>query len=300
MMKYTGLLAVILVLGAGTTSLFSAVNEPKKTAVKANAELQQKEYLYEMARHLYRWYMDEADANLISDETVVEFWVRDLNPELDEGDKSLFSEIILPCVNFCVQIKKSDYRIEELDMDVKNDLFKITNVSKVDNLPEKADYVVIRIQCQAMREYLFKTRSEIKFPEKELLDRIRTAVAAKLFKEVSELPESVRDSLQVVHLGGISPVANEVWLYWETGRTLIRFASDIDLVNPAVWDNEDLYVDLYDMDEQVVVSLDEVSGSNAYMTRDQAGRLLFNCIVLGKRVTFVPKERPTAGGNDGD
>ena len=49
-------------------------------------------------------------------------------------------------------------------------------------------------------------------------------------------------------------------------------------------------VDLYDIDEQVVVSLDEVAGSNAYMTRDQVGRALFNCIVLGRRVVLEPLE----------
>jgi hypothetical protein len=50
-------------------------------------------------------------------------------------------------------------------------------------------------------------------------------------------------------------------------------------------------VKLYDIDEQVVVSLDEVAGSNAYMTRDQVGRVLFNCIVLGKRVVLEPLQR---------
>jgi hypothetical protein len=37
-----------------------------------------------------------------------------------------------------------------------------------------------------------------------------------------------------------------------------------------------------------VVSLDEVAGSNAFMTRDQAGRILFNCMVLGRRLELAP------------
>ena len=50
----------------------------------------------------------------------------------------------------------------------------------------------------------------------------------------------------------------------------------------------ELAVDLFDVDEQVVVSLDEVGGSNAYLTRDQVGRALYNCIVLGRRLDILP------------
>ena len=52
-----------------------------------------------------------------------------------------------------------------------------------------------------------------------------------------------------------------------------------------------------DIDEQTVVSLDEVAGSNAYLTRDQVGRALFNCIVLGKRMILNPSAvEPPQGG----
>jgi hypothetical protein len=44
-----------------------------------------------------------------------------------------------------------------------------------------------------------------------------------------------------------------------------------------------------------VVSLDEVAGSNAYMTRDHVGRILFNCIVLGRRVILSPSSPLSAG-----
>jgi hypothetical protein len=77
---------------------------------------------------------------------------------------------------------------------------------------------------------------------------------------------------------------------------LIRFASDIDLEHPAVWDHDELAVNIYDIDEQTVVSLDEVAGSNAYLTRDQVGRALFNCIVLGKRMVLNPPDLEKAQG----
>ncbi len=91
-----------------------------------------------------------------------------------------------------------------------------------------------------------------------------------------------------MHFAPLSRIANEAWVFWENGRLLIRFASDIDLAHPAVWQHEELAVDLYDLDEQVVVSLEEVAGSNAYLTRDQAGRALYNCVILGRRVVLQP------------
>ena len=92
----------------------------------------------------------------------------------------------------------------------------------------------------------------------------------------------------MIHLSPLSPVASELWVFWETGRMLLRYGSDLDLADPAVWDHDELMVEAFDIDEQVVVTLDEVSGSNAYMTRDQVGRALFNCVVLGKRLTLQP------------
>ncbi len=69
---------------------------------------------------------------------------------------------------------------------------------------------------------------------------------------------------------------------------MLRFASDIDLSNPAMWEHDEMSVKLFDIDTQVVVSMNEVAGSNAYMTRDQIGRAMFNCIVLGQRVVLNP------------
>jgi hypothetical protein len=72
---------------------------------------------------------------------------------------------------------------------------------------------------------------------------------------------------------------------------LIKFTSDLDLSNPAVWGQENLKVRTYDIDQQVVVSQSEVPGSNAFLNRDQVGRVLYNCIVLGQRVAVAPMHR---------
>ncbi len=254
-------------------------------------ELLEKSYLYEVARHLYRWYMDEADVFRATHGKEFTFWVRGLHPKLDPGDKSRLGEIILPELGISVRVKKADYTIEELDLVVKTDTFKITNVSRIsaDEKPAAGTAKVV-VDYQEMRDYLFRTRSQVEFPDDELLLRLRLAVRKRLLKDARDHGEEIPTGDQVVHFSPISPVANELWVFWENGRLLIRFASDLDLVNPVVWQYEDLAVSLFDIDEQVVVSLDEVAGSNAYMTRDQVGRALFNCVILGRRLVLNPSE----------
>ncbi len=95
---------------------------------------------------------------------------------------------------------------------------------------------------------------------------------------------------QIAYVAPLSPVGNDVWVFWENRKLLICFSSDIDLTNPAVWDNEKLMVHVYDPYDQMVISLDEASGSNRFMTRNQLGRALYNCIILGQRVVVTPRQ----------
>ena len=252
-------------------------------------------YLFEVVRHLYRWYMDEQDIeHTTSDDTTV-FWVRQRHPELDPGDQSLLFDILMPRLGVLVTVKKADYMIEELDLVVKSDSFKIINVARTP-VPDQppAGARVVEASYRKMREYLFKTRKQAAFPDDELLDRMRASVRKKLEEDAASNDETTAGREEVIHISPLSPVANELWIFWETGRLLLRFASDIDLANPAVWQHDELAVDLYDVDEQVVVSMNEVAGSNAYMTRDQVGRALFNCIVLGKRMSVTRRDSTPA------
>jgi hypothetical protein len=143
-----------------------------------------------------------------------------------------------------------------------------------------------------MRDYLFRTRTRLGPPGDELLARMRLAAREEIGEHLAARGTPWPTETQAVHLSPLSPIANEAWVLWEEGRLLLRFASDIDLADPAVWVHEELAVRLYDIDEQVVVSLDEVAGSNAYVTRDQVGRVLFNCLVLGTRVALDPDALP--------
>lgn len=259
------------------------------------AQLADRDFLFEVVRHLYRWYLDEqdVDASVRRDELL--FWVREVHPPLDAGDESRFGEIVLPELNIGASVKYADYTIPELNVAVKSNGFKITNVARVQSPAERpAGFTEVRARYTEVRDYAHRNRNKVVFPAGELLMRMRIAGRAQLAKHPRYAELAARTDKNVVHLAPLSPVANEMWVFWEAGRMLIRFASDMDLENPALWEHDELAVDLYDLDQQVVVSLDEVAGSNAYLTRDQVGRALFNCIVLGTRLELNPDEVPAS------
>ena len=302
-MKYTHLLFAVVVTGAGLA--FAPVQPPTAPAAAAPAiqsaatpaaamtELTSKPWLYEVVRHLYRWYIDEKDLDAVVKANEVIFWVRETKPRLDEGDRSAFGEVVLPQFSLVVRVKRADYTVPELNATVKNDTFRITRVDRIEGDPKRPEgSTEVRAVYTELRDELFKTRHKAVFPEGELLERLRAGVRNAVAKDLAAGKLEMPKEKQAVFLAPLSPIANEAWVFWETGRSLIRFASDIDLSNPSLWEHEKLAVKVFHLDQKVVVALDEVSGSNAFMTRDEAGRGLFNCIVLGKRVELTPGEAP--------
>lgn len=245
-------------------------------------------YLAEVARYLYRWHLDENDVTPEVHRGEFVFWIRSIERELDAGDRSRFVEITLPRVGVQVLVKKADYEIPELDLQVRNERYMITHVgrtAKIDT-PPPAGVVEVRLDYVTMRDHLFRTRSLLRPPDDELLGQMRQAAREETRKYLAARGDPAPDDTNVIHLAPISPVVNEAWAFWENGRLLFRFHADVDLNEPALWDHRQLAVQLYDLDEQVVVSLDEVAGSNAYVTRDMVGRVLYNCVVLGRRVVL--------------
>ena len=258
----------------------------------APPELLETNTLCALAQHLYRWYMDETDIEKNADSDHMTFLVRPLHPALDPEDRSQLAEVYLPDFNIHVRLKKADYTIPELNTTVRTDGYKIIRVSR-EEATSSDGCAVVRIPYAEMRALLFRLRNHAVFPDSELSKRLAAALEHRLHEDNQANRDRPSTGEQVVHLAPLSPVANEIWVFWETGRLLIRFSSDIDLANPAVWNHENLIVDVYDIDEQVVVSHHETAGSNAYLTRDQVGRALYNCIVLGKRIAVTPRDKTT-------
>ena len=144
----------------------------------------------------------------------------------------------------------------------------------------------MKVPAAELRDYLFRTRTQAEFPNAAMLERLRVALREHLGLD----PQKRELGEQIVHLAPLSPVANELWVFWENRKMLIRFASDLDLENPALWQHQSLAVRTYDIETQTVISLNEAPGSNAFLTRDQVGRGLYNCVILGKRLAGTNPE----------
>lgn len=257
----------------------------------APAELTEKGYLFEVVRYLYRWQLTESEIARIVGADCLTFWVQRLDVPLDAGDRSVLGEIVLPQAGIRVKVKKADYRIEETGAEVKSRTFRIVQVAR-EPLPSRPPRAarVVDVDMKELREYLFRTRSQHDYPDQELTKRLQQAVRKQAAQE-GLLPAGSADGEKVIHIAPLSPVANEVWVYWEAGRKLLLFSSDIDLANPSVWEQESLLARIYDLDEQVIVSPEEAPGSNRFLTRYQVSRALFNCLLYGQRVTVRPPEK---------
>jgi len=283
------------------TALALAVLPACRTAPAAGAgaaavppELLQPTYLFEVVRYLYRWDLDESEVERIEREKQFVFWIRRLEPKLDPGDRSLEGEILLPQLQLKAKVKKEDYIIEELGAVVKSPNFRVTRIIR-EQVPGHIppDCAAVQVNMKELRDYLFRTRNEHDYADQGLVEHLREALRKEVVKQ-GALATNALTSEQIVHLAPLSPVANETWVFWEAGRKLFYFASDIDLANPAVWEHPTLMVHVFDLDEQVVVSHEEAPGSNRFLTRYQVSRVLFNCIVLGQRI-IVPPYVPARG-----
>ncbi len=280
-------------------TISSTIAKPSNSAtIKTVSE---DKYLFEVIRHLYRWHLDETDAEKLVGKDEILFNIQEITPHLDQGDKSKFCDILIPALDMRVSVKKSDYAIEELGLVVKNDTFKIINVARGGLPKDTTGYTTITTNYKAIKDYAHRTRSQTRFPDDDLLMKMRKSARTKIIEQIQSRkqaglktkinnPKTLKKHDLAIHISPLSPIANEVWIFWETGRLLIHFRSDFDLEQPELWNNDDLAIKLYDIDEQTVVSLDDVAGSNAYITRDQVGRTLFNCIVLGRRIELEPMQ----------
>lgn len=256
-------------------------------AVAPPAEVLEPTFLYEITRHLYRWYMDESDVEKQSGAPDFPFWVRRADAPLDPGDRSELATILLPRMGIEVKVKKADYAIEELGLAVKSKGFRIVNVARVP-VPAAAPpgTAVVAVEYAEMKDYLFRTRTQAEFPDEAMFERLRVALREHLGLD----PGQREAGRHVVHVAPLSPVANELWVFLESRKLLVRFSADVDLENPETWAHQVLGVRTCDVLTQTVVSLDEAAGSNAFMTRDQIGRALFNCVVLGRRIEVANPE----------
>jgi len=291
--------AVLLAAGCRVAPLpsshiFSDLIRPhtdRKEAAALFAELGGDEGFLAVAHYLYRWHLDESDFKRRDAAFQRQLWIRRLQFVADEGDKSRFLEVVLPAIGVAVTLKKTDYRIQELKLDIRSAGYRVVRITRVtaEEL-DAGDYARFEFDPGTLYARLFQERAEAAFPSDELLARAKASVSA----EIARLGHPAAKTKEcTLDFAPIHAVANELWAYWEEGKILFHFTSDVDLNNPAIWAHDTLSVAIYDVVTQTVVSHEEKPGEERFITRDQVGRALYNCIVLGKKsVVSTTGERP--------
>lgn len=270
-----------------TLALTAAILAPCSSTYAEKGPELSSEYLSLIMRHLYRWHLDETALLVIDDTAELNFLMRWLKPALDDEDQSAYIELLIPQLSHAVTLKKADYKIPELDLEIENADFRIIRVDKYDMPPAPLElYNEASLNKKELIEYLFSVRSQREYPDHELIERMRSALRSHYASETN----LVTKGPQTVYVAPISKVSNNLWVFWENARKIIRFSSDTDLNSKAFWNFEKLGVKMYDLEKDVVVSMAETAGSNAYVTRDWAARVLFNCVVFGQRMIIIPPD----------
>jgi hypothetical protein len=278
--------------------LFAATAASPRRAVAADppAAVMEESFLAEVALHLYAWFLDENDFDpgRLGDGNKLVFRVRRPEVKADEGDQSEWADIRIPQLNLGVQVKRPDYAIEETGAEVRSPHFRIVNVYRLEpedcEFPEEEDWRTVEGDLQRMMDVVRESPERGTFPNPALTERLYLAICRQM--EID--PDARETGDHVFHIAPMSPVVNEVWVFAENRNLFLHFTSDSDIENPGLWAAQQLRVRVIDAANNTVVSMEEMPGSNVYVTRDQIGRLLYNCIVFGKRILVVTPDDPEA------
>jgi hypothetical protein len=280
----------MLVVAAGSGCVSSSHQRPeastRSTTVQAEPLLE-KAFVLEVLRHVYRWHFDQSYVLAAGKIDQLEVWSRRLHPKLDPEDRSEYGELWIPAVNTLVELKRAEYKVPEMKLEIAEKSFKVTRVVRQVKPPAASrEYQRCQYPLQEVRDYLFTTRTDRVALSNALRATGRQLIADHLNRTH---PEPFSQD-QTFYISPLSGVCNEVWVFWETGRKVMLFSADMDLTNPSFAQLSQLRMQVIDLDKDVVASTREVPGSNAFVTKDWVGRLFFNCILYGEKLVRTPEE----------
>ena len=245
------------------------------------AELGGEAAFLDLVRYLYRWYLDEHDFKRFDPSHRNEFWIRQVQTVPDEGDNSRYMELVFPATGVMVTLKKTDYRIPELKLHVKSGGYRVIKLCRDTgrDAARRTDYAVLDLALDALYARLFELRLEKQFPCEELQAHLQ----ARIDRQGDLIVKALQGEPKTLYIAPIHTVGNDLWVFWEEGKLLFRYSSDLDLSSPDVWTHDKLDVVIHDTVGQTVVSFEEQPGNHDLITRDQVGRALYNCIILGQK-----------------
>jgi hypothetical protein len=289
MKRLSALLCFVLL-----ASLRAAPAAPAATAASAaptltvlDNRLRDPAFQFEVLRYIYLWYLDDRFFVNSADASSFEIWVRPIQPRTrDAGDQSLYAEMWVPAAGVQLKLKLADYPVPELQRQVKSPGFRIVRAAPLPEAPApREEYAVFTHDRKAISTFLMDTRNKPQTPGPELRQRLLAA----LRETVKVHPPADPTARQVFFLSTAPSVSGDIWILWVNEKTAIRFGGEFGADQPDLLSLLPLQTQLFDLSTMVVASLLETEGRTGFITKDWAGRILFQCLVLGERVEVAPE-----------
>lgn len=247
--------------------------------------MRSEQHLLEILYHTFLWHYDRSYLPTDLRKGDLEIWFRRVTRELDAGDQSKFAELWIPDIQMVIDLKRSDYRIEELGLAVKDDHFKVRRVVREHAPPAPlAAYQRHVIPHARVREWITANLRTAAPLAPTLAKRLRETL---LDFDLGREPDLT--VTHVFHLAPISPASDDLWAFHENTRQLLLFSSDMDLSNEAYWESTPITLEVFNLAPEVILAADAGAAGTATLSKDFVGRALFNCVVLGERVTVSPE-----------
>jgi len=284
-MKWLTQSALLMILIA-CASCASRPSPPQKS-ISSSVQLDpaaDKDFVFEVLRYIYRWHFDQSYFLQADQTEKIEVWSRALHPKLDADDRSDYAELWIPSIKTEALLKRAEYSISELNLKINEPKFKVTRVTRQrEPAAPRGNYTVHSYSLPEVKEYLFVTRTN-RIPINASLRQAARKLLSDYLDRAHPAPFTEN---QIGYISPLSSVSNELWVFWETGRKALLFSADVDLTNPGFAELSQLRMQVIDLDQDVIASTREIPGSNAFVTKDWVGRLLFNCILYGERVVHT-------------
>ena len=262
----------------------------KSSANKEFLKPENADYLRGVLKYVYFWHLDPSHFFEQDQDTNIEIFIKKSSYSKDLNNSSVRYELIIPDLNLGIDLTKANYKIQELDLQITNSSFKVVAVNPDFREPVTNKEFQVRLLSEAK---LFKQLFKSRYRPAELSGYVKTNIYNSLVKLTKlELGHPLKKK-HIFYVGPLSDYSNDIWVLWGSERKLVKFSSASDYTSKAYWQLLPVFVKIYDLDSDVVVSLSEVSGSNAYITKSFAGRIMFNCIVDGKKVIIDGKNKTT-------
>lgn len=276
------LLLLVAVLSTGANR---APAQPTTTVHNPDHPAETRENLLEVIHHLYLWYYDQSFFPPGEALSELEVYFRTVERPLDAGDESEFGELFFPAIQMLVELKRSDYHIDEIDHAVRDEFFKVRRVQRAATAPVPLDeYRTTVVNRDELREW-FSTKSHAAPP---LADALRRRLRDTLLKH--QFDQQWDDaSVHIFYVSPLSPVSNDIWVLHENTNQLLQFSADMDVSHHHTWDKLNLRLKFHQLDPNLILTPDRERTEANELNKDFIGRALFNCVVLGNRIEVLPK-----------